>query len=189
MLFRSEESLRKRMSHILHAAGENEVMLVRLNPANYDYISRLPEFSHLKFRPDPDIAPGSVRLETAFGGIVDDLNRQRREVEAALRAFFAAHASDNVPELLPENADFNSPEEPTPIPTESPDQKPEGALDAAPAPAACPVCRLCRRAGPPVWAHGASGRSRRACSDRPVSGRPHCSSHASTSRVVCGYKS
>ncbi|MEO5348604.1 MAG: FliH/SctL family protein [Magnetococcus sp. YQC-3] len=81
-----EEVLHRVRRMLEQAAGRREIV-IRLAPDQAVLLQSLSGFEKLRIEADPDIAPGSVRMDSDFGGIEDNLERQLAEMEAGLRGY------------------------------------------------------------------------------------------------------
>lgn len=80
-----EEMLVKRIDKLIAMVGEAEKRLIRVNPADLAFLAdRLRD--QLLVEGDPALPRGSIRLETAEGGIDDGPDVWRRAIEEALRS-------------------------------------------------------------------------------------------------------
>ncbi|MBF0283495.1 MAG: hypothetical protein HQL51_03455 [Magnetococcales bacterium] len=86
------DGLAERVREILEQAAGRKEVVVRLAPEEANLLNDMPEFKQLRIESDPSVSPGSVRLESDFGGVENDIHRQLARVEDAIRQFFEAHA-------------------------------------------------------------------------------------------------
>ncbi|MBF0161203.1 MAG: hypothetical protein HQL88_02850 [Magnetococcales bacterium] len=68
------------------AAGRRDIVLY-LAPDSAAILQNVGGFEKLRIEADAAIAPGSVRMESDFGGIEENLERQLADVEAGLRSY------------------------------------------------------------------------------------------------------
>ncbi|MBF0588649.1 MAG: hypothetical protein HQL53_05930 [Magnetococcales bacterium] len=80
------EGVAHRVRRIMeHAIGRDE-MVVHLPPEEAEAVQSIDGFEHLSIVADASMSPGSVRLETDFGAVEEDMEARLRDVETALRS-------------------------------------------------------------------------------------------------------
>ncbi|MBF0625580.1 MAG: hypothetical protein HQL82_12325 [Magnetococcales bacterium] len=81
------EELADRIGRELERMGEQDNIRLYLAPRDVPFLQRIRDFKRLRLESDPAVAPGSFRLESAFGGMESNLDEQLREVEQTLREY------------------------------------------------------------------------------------------------------
>lgn len=83
----NKASLAARVKKILEQLSHRDRMEIHLHPEDGGYLRGLPEFSQLVILDDGAVERGTVRLESEFGGVEDNLGLQLREAEQSLREY------------------------------------------------------------------------------------------------------
>ncbi|MBF0414902.1 MAG: hypothetical protein HQL79_03940 [Magnetococcales bacterium] len=87
------EGIIHRIQRILkHAAGRRKIVL-RIAPEVYEVVQNLKELEGLELQADPGVKPGSVILDSDFGGLEDLIEEQMQEVELQIRQFLQERLS------------------------------------------------------------------------------------------------
>ncbi|MEO5362251.1 MAG: FliH/SctL family protein [Magnetococcus sp. DMHC-8] len=81
------EEIAHRVRRVLDQAAGRRDIIIYLAPDSAALLQNLGSFDKLRIEADPHAAPGSVRMESDFGGIEDNLERQLADMEAGLRAY------------------------------------------------------------------------------------------------------
>ena len=76
-----------RVQRILDQSSGRHEIVIYVSPGNAELLLRLGRFDQLRIEADPNVAPGSVRMESDFGGMEDNLEQQLAEVESGLRSY------------------------------------------------------------------------------------------------------
>ena len=84
------EGIVERVRAILREAGERDEMILRLNPQDAEVVRNIEGLGRVEVQADETIVPGSVRLDTDFGSMEDDMQVQVQEMEKGIRGFFAS---------------------------------------------------------------------------------------------------
>ncbi|MBF0357986.1 MAG: hypothetical protein HQL70_05215 [Magnetococcales bacterium] len=74
-----------RVTRILDRSIGRKDIIIRVSPESAKILERLDQFKKLQIFADNSVAPGSVVMESDFGGIEDNIEARLREVETALR--------------------------------------------------------------------------------------------------------
>ncbi|MEO5340457.1 MAG: FliH/SctL family protein [Magnetococcus sp. MYC-9] len=98
------EGIVHRVRRLLDQAVGRRDIVLHLAPDSATILQNLSGFEKLRIEADPDMAPGSVRMESDFGGIEDNLERQLAEVEAGLRSYLQDRLQTSGCEDLVESA-------------------------------------------------------------------------------------
>ncbi|HIJ82746.1 MAG: FliH protein [Magnetococcales bacterium] len=81
------EKIIHRIQRVLkHAAGRRAIVL-RIAPEVYEIVKDCSELHGLTLEPDPKVKPGSVVMDSDFGGLEDLIEEQLLEVEVQIRQF------------------------------------------------------------------------------------------------------
>ena len=81
------EEIAHRVRRLLEQSAGRRDIVIHLAPDNAALLQNSGEFESLRIEEDPYMALGSVRMESDFGGIEDNLERQLAEMEAGLRDY------------------------------------------------------------------------------------------------------
>ncbi len=81
------EELTARIKRILSRASGRKEIVVHLSPGNAQLLARLNLLPNLHIEADENLSAGSVRLESDFGGMEDNLESQLKEVELSMRDY------------------------------------------------------------------------------------------------------
>ena len=76
-----------RVKRILEQSIGRHDIVIHVSPGNAELLRRLGEFDHMSIAADPAVAPGSVRVESDFGGMEDNLEQQLAEMESGIRLY------------------------------------------------------------------------------------------------------
>ncbi|MBF0401043.1 MAG: hypothetical protein HQL90_09785 [Magnetococcales bacterium] len=76
-----------RVQRGLEQMAERRDVVIYLAPDTAALLQNMVAFEKLRIEADPTVEPGSVRLESDFGGIEDNLDQQLAEMEAGLRRY------------------------------------------------------------------------------------------------------
>ena len=81
------QGVEHRVKRILkHTVGRKDIV-ISVSPGNVELLQRLDRFKNLRIEADPELAPGSVRMQSDFGGIEDNLESQLQQVEEGIRHY------------------------------------------------------------------------------------------------------
>ena len=81
------QGIASRIQRILDQAAGRKDIVIYVSPGNAELLQRLGTFDNLRIEADPGIAPGSVRMDSDFGGMDDNLERQLASMESGLRGY------------------------------------------------------------------------------------------------------
>ncbi|MBF0447752.1 MAG: hypothetical protein HQL67_06080 [Magnetococcales bacterium] len=79
------EGIAQRVRQILDRSMGRKNIVIRVSPGNAEILKRMKSFDKIDIEGDESIAPGSVMMESDFGGMENNLERRLREVETAFR--------------------------------------------------------------------------------------------------------
>ncbi|MEO5364778.1 MAG: flagellar assembly protein FliH [Magnetococcus sp. WYHC-3] len=82
------EGIAQRVRRALKSVASRDRITVRVAPECAEILERLPGFHSVSIEADSEVPAGSVRLESAFGGLEDNLQEQLAAVEHAFREYF-----------------------------------------------------------------------------------------------------
>ncbi|MBF0455752.1 MAG: hypothetical protein HQL72_13185 [Magnetococcales bacterium] len=79
------EGIAERVRRIMKRSTGRKNIIIRVSPGNAEILQRMDGFKTIEFVADETVLPGSVVMESDFGGMEDNLEMRLREVETALR--------------------------------------------------------------------------------------------------------
>ncbi len=79
------EGIAERVNRIMERSMGRKDITIKVSPGIADILQHLQGFEQITIVGDPGVNPGSVVMESDFGGIEDNIEEQLREVELALR--------------------------------------------------------------------------------------------------------
>ncbi len=137
------EGIAERVRHILKNATGRQEVVIHLSPGHAEIMGRLNGFHNLRIEADPKVAPGSVHMESDFGGVEDHLERRLQEVENGLRDYLQerleesrakeiAAAAEEARRIARQRALTDLIEDPAPAPEPEVAPEPEPVMMAAP---------------------------------------------------------
>ncbi|MBF0308862.1 MAG: hypothetical protein HQL56_04975 [Magnetococcales bacterium] len=83
----NRQGLQARVRRLLKQVDEANRIVIRVAPEDVDLLAGLPEFATLRIERANNVPPGSVRLESDFGGVEDRLDLQLQTVSDGLRSY------------------------------------------------------------------------------------------------------
>ncbi|MBF0186754.1 MAG: hypothetical protein HQL50_02390 [Magnetococcales bacterium] len=83
----NHQSLAARVKRLLNEVAEKDQAVVHVAPESAEILKRIKGFQQLTIQEDAAIVPGSVRVESSFGGVEEDLEGQLQEMETNLHRF------------------------------------------------------------------------------------------------------
>lgn len=81
------EAIVARVRQVVAQARGRDALVLRLTPRDAEALDELPEFQHIRIESDSTLAPGTIRLETDFGGIEDHLAEQVQKIDESIRDY------------------------------------------------------------------------------------------------------
>ena len=79
------EGIAERVNRIMSRSTGRKNIIIRVSPGNADILNRMEGFEKIEIQADSTVMPGSVVMESDFGGMEDSLEERLREMETALR--------------------------------------------------------------------------------------------------------
>jgi flagellar biosynthesis/type III secretory pathway protein FliH len=79
------EGIADRVSRIMERSTGRKDIVIRVSPGCAAILERMDQFERITIQADKSVAPGSVVMESDFGGMEDNLEERLREVETAFR--------------------------------------------------------------------------------------------------------
>ena len=140
------EGIVDRVRRILAQSAGRRDIVIHVSPEHAALLARLSTFENLRIEADPAIAPGSVRMESDFGGMEDNLPQQLADMALGLRHYFRdrmktlgcediAEAADTVARTpLDESASAHSMPEPDSALGTASASEPASASESTPVP-------------------------------------------------------
>ncbi|MBF0621074.1 MAG: hypothetical protein HQL54_04030 [Magnetococcales bacterium] len=113
------DSLVARVNTLLNEAEDRDEIVLHVPPEEAEVLARLPNFQKLKIVAEQAMEPGTVRLQTDFGGVEENIASQLVAVEEGLRAFFTERNKERAQTL--DQLDSNEVNLPLPPPAEADD--------------------------------------------------------------------
>ncbi|MBF0370420.1 MAG: hypothetical protein HQL52_13285 [Magnetococcales bacterium] len=80
------ERINARIQRLLTQVANRREVVVHLAPHLAELMGNLNGFENLRFEANPTVPPGSVRVESDFGGVEDNLGSRLQEMESGMRA-------------------------------------------------------------------------------------------------------
>ena len=82
------QGIANRVQRLLEQSAGRRDIVIYVSPDAVELLQRLGKFEALRIEADPTVAPGSVRMESDFGGLEDNLPQQLADMMAGIRAIF-----------------------------------------------------------------------------------------------------
>jgi flagellar biosynthesis/type III secretory pathway protein FliH len=79
------EGIAERVNRIMEKSIGRKDIVIRVSPGNAEILRHMEAFEKIEIKADNAVNPGSVVMESDFGGIEDNLDERLRDMEMALR--------------------------------------------------------------------------------------------------------